>query len=217
MGYFSDANEVLASEIIGRYPRSKSAVIPLLHLAQEQEGWVTREAMLQIADLTGVTAAEVLGTGSFYEMFKFHPVGRYMVNVCTNISCQLLGGEELLNHVESTLDVSAGDTTEDGLFTVEEVECVAACTEAPCFTVNYRYFHRATPEVFDQVVSDLRDGHSPVDRGSAGDSGDMPEHGTLGRVRQEIPVDRMAGVVPPEQALGQPVWLPGPADVDADG
>ena len=217
MGYFSDANEVLANEIIGRYPRPKSAVIPLLHLAQEQEGWVTREAMLQIADLTGVTAAEVLGTGSFYEMFKFHPVGRYMVNVCTNISCQLLGGEELLNHVESTLDVSAGDTTEDGLFTVEEVECVAACTEAPCFTVNYRYFHRATPEVFDQVVSDLRDGHSPVDRGSAGDSGDMPEHGTLGRVRQEIPVDRMAGVVPPEQALGQPVWLPGPADVDADG
>jgi NADH-quinone oxidoreductase subunit E len=217
MGYFSDANEVLANEIIGRYPRPKSAVIPLLHLAQEQEGWVTREAMLQIADLTGVTAAEVLGTGSFYEMFKFHPVGRYMVNVCTNISCQLLGGEELLNHVESTLGISAGDTTEDGLFTVEEVECVAACTEAPCFTVNYRYFHRATPEVFDQVVSDLRDGHSPVDRGSAGDSGDMPEHGILGRVRQEIPVDRMAGVVPPEQALGQPVWLPGPADVDADG
>ena len=217
MGYFSDANEVLANEIIGRYPRPKSAVIPLLHLAQEQDGWVTREAMLQIADLTGVTAAEVLGTGSFYEMFKFHPVGRYMVNVCTNISCQLLGGEELLNHVESTLDVSAGDTTEDGLFTVEEVECVAACTEAPCFTVNYRYFHRATPEVFDQVVSDLRDGHSPVDRGSAGDSGDMPEHGTLGRVRQEIPVDRMAGVVPPEQAGEQPVWLPGSGEVDADG
>ena len=217
MGYFSEASEVLAAEIIDRYPRPKSAVIPLLHLAQEQEGWVTREAMLQIADLTGVTAAEVLGTGSFYEMFRFHPVGRYMVNVCTNISCQLLGGEELLNHVESTLGVSAGDTTEDGMFTVEDVECVAACTEAPCFTVNYRYFHRATPEVFDQVVSDLRDGHSPVDRGSAGDSGVMPEHGILGRVRQEIPVDRMAGVVPPEQALEQPVWLPGPADVDADG
>ena len=217
MGYFSDANEVLASEIIGRYPRPKSAVIPLLHLAQEQEGWVTREAMLQIADLTGVTAAEVLGTGSFYEMFKFHPVGRYMVNVCTNISCQLLGGEELLNHVESTLGISAGDTTEDGLFTVEEVECVAACTEAPCFTVNYRYFHRATPEVFDQVVSDLRGGHSPVERGRAGDSGDMPEHGTLGRVRQEIPAEKMAGVVAPEKAGEQPVWLPCSAEVDADG
>ncbi|MDP6696581.1 MAG: NAD(P)H-dependent oxidoreductase subunit E [Acidimicrobiales bacterium] len=217
MGYFSEANEVLAAEIIDRYPRPRSAVIPLLHLAQEQEGWVTREAMLQIADLTGVTVAEVLGTGSFYEMFKFHPVGRYMVNVCTNISCQLLGGEELLDHVESTLGVSAGDTTEDGMFTVEDVECVAACTEAPCFTVNYRYFHRATPEVFDQVVSDLRDGHSPVERGSAGDSGDMPEHGTLGRVRQEIPVDKMAGVVAPEKAGEQPVWLPGPAEVDADG
>ncbi|MBC8196160.1 MAG: NAD(P)H-dependent oxidoreductase subunit E [Acidimicrobiia bacterium] len=217
MGYFSDTNQSLALEIIGRYPRPKSAVIPLLHLAQEQEGWVTREAMLQIADLTGVTPAEVLGTGSFYEMFKFHPVGRYMVNVCTNISCQLLGGEELLDHVESTLGAGAGDTTEDGMFTVEDVECVAACTEGPCFTVNYRYFHRATPGVFDEVVADLREGRSPIQRGAAGDSGDMPEHGRLGRVRQEIPAGRRAGVVPPEQAGEQPVWLSSTAEVDTSG
>ncbi|HIM85205.1 MAG TPA: NADH-quinone oxidoreductase subunit E, partial [Acidimicrobiia bacterium] len=136
MAFFSSPNERLAREIIDRYPRPRSALIPLLHLAQEQEGWITREAMVQIADLTGSTPAEVLGTGSFYEMFKFHPVGRYMVNVCTNISCLLLGGEELLEHVESTLGVRSGGTTDDGLFTVEEAECVAACTEAPCFMVN---------------------------------------------------------------------------------
>ncbi|MCP4851763.1 MAG: NAD(P)H-dependent oxidoreductase subunit E [Actinomycetia bacterium] len=208
MSWFDPSNERIAREILARYPKPKSAVIPLLHLAQEQEGWVTPEAMVEIAAMTGTTAAEVLGTGSFYEMFKFHPVGRYVVNVCTNVSCQLLGGEELLEHAESTLGVRAGGTTDDGLFTVEDVECVAACTEAPCFTVNYRYFHRADTETFDEVVADLRAGRSPLVRGAAGDGGDIPDHGTLGRVRQHVPDDRRAGVVPPEDVTGSPAWMP---------
>jgi len=208
VSWFDPSNERIAREILARYPKPKSAVIPLLHLAQEQEGWVTPEAMAEIAAMTGTTAAEVLGTGSFYEMFKFHPVGRYVVNVCTNVSCQLLGGEELLEHAESTLGVRAGGTTDDGLFTVEDVECVAACTEAPCFTVNYRYFHRADTETFDEVVADLRAGRSPLVRGAAGDGGDIPDHGTLGRVRQHVPDDRRAGVVPPEDVTGPPAWMP---------
>jgi NADH-quinone oxidoreductase subunit E len=208
VSWFDPSNERIAREILARYPKPKSAVIPLLHLAQEQEGWVMPEAMVEIAAMTGTTAAEVLGTGSFYEMFKFHPVGRYVVNVCTNVSCQLLGGEELLEHAESTLGVRAGGTTDDGLFTVEDVECVAACTEAPCFTVNYRYFHRADTETFDEVVADLRAGRSPLVRGAAGDGGDIPDHGTLGRVRQHVPDDRRAGVVPPEDVTGPPAWMP---------
>ena len=96
MSYFTPDNLETAHEIISRYPRKKSALIPLLHLAQEQEGWVTDDAMRQIAELTDTTPDEVKGTGSFYEMFKFHPVGTYMINVCTNLACQLLGGEELL-------------------------------------------------------------------------------------------------------------------------
>jgi NADH-quinone oxidoreductase subunit E len=163
--------------------------------------------MVQIAELIGSTPAEVLGTASFYEMFKFHPVGRYVVNVCTNISCQLLGGEELLEHAETSLGVRAGGTSEDGLFTLEDVECVAACTEAPCFTVNYRYFHRATTGSFDEVVADIRAGRSPMQRGGAGDDGDLPEHGTLGRVRQHISDDRRAGVEAPENVTGAPPWL----------
>ncbi len=134
MSRFSAQNLATAEEIISRYPRAKSALIPLLHLAQEQDGHVTNEAMRHIAELTGVTPAEVKGTGSFYEMFKFHPVGRYVVNVCTNIACQLLGGEELLAHAEDVLGVEAGGTTADGMFTLEDVECVAACTEAPIST-----------------------------------------------------------------------------------
>jgi NADH-quinone oxidoreductase subunit E len=190
-------NEALALEIIGRYPRPRSALIPLLHLAQEQDGWVTDEAMDHIADLVGTTASEVLGTCSFYEMFKREPVGRYVINVCTNISCQLLGGEELLAHAQETLDVNPGGTTSDGLFTLEDVECIAACTEAPCLQVNYRYAHKVTHEQFDELVEDLR----------AGRRGDeIPPHGTLARVRQHIPADKAAGPSLPEGGT-EPSWI----------
>ncbi len=195
-----------AHEIIGRYPRSKSALIPLLHLAQELDGYVADDAMEQLAELVGCTPAEVIGTASFYEMFKFHPTGTYLVNVCTNISCQLLGGEELYEHASETLGVRSGGTTEDGKFTLEDVECVAACTEAPCFQVNYRYVHRADTEVFDQVIDDLKAGRRPAALADDGHD-DVAPHGTVARVRQHIPEDRGAGIVPPEQAPTAPHWL----------
>ncbi|MGI9598235.1 MAG: NADH-quinone oxidoreductase subunit NuoE, partial [Acidimicrobiales bacterium] len=142
MARLTAANVLLAREIIARYPRPKSALIPLLHLAQQQDGYVANDAMEHLAELLGITPAEVLGTCSFYEMFKREPVGRYMINICTNISCQLNGGEELLHHAEERLGIKPGGTTEDGLFTLEDVECIAACTEAPCLQVNYRYEYR---------------------------------------------------------------------------
>ena len=195
--YFTGENLAIAEEIISRYPMKKSALIPLLHLAQEQDGWVTDDAMRHIAELTDTTPAEVKGTGSFYEMFKFHPVGKYMINVCTNLSCQLLGGEELLEHAENVLGIKAGGTTDDGMFTIEDVECIAACTEAPCLQVNYRYRLRLTTDDLDQLIDDIRNGRTT----------DIPEHGTLGVVRQHIPAGQGAGIVPPEQANERPVWL----------
>ena len=192
----SAANEALAAEILGWFPRPRSALIPLLHLAQEQDGYLTDEAMRRVAELVDATPAEVKGTAGFYEMFRFEPVGTYLVNVCTNISCLLWGGEELLEHACETLDVQVGGTTDDGMFTVEEAECIAACTEAPCLQVNYRYRNRVTPDDFDRLVEDLRAGRL-----------DIPRHGALGAVRQSIPSERLAGVVPPEQAQEAPVWL----------
>lgn len=197
MARFTPDSLETALEIISRYPRPKSALIPLLHLAQEQDGWVTNDAMAHIAELIGCTPAEVLGTCSFYEMFKLQPVGTYVVNICTNISCQLLGGEELLEHAEKTLGIRAGSTTADGLITVEDVECIAACTEAPCLQVNYRYRYKVTNEAFDQLVADLRSGAL---------DGEIPPHGTVARVRQHIPADRAAGVAPPD-VNESPVWL----------
>jgi NADH-quinone oxidoreductase subunit E len=190
MGRLSDANVVVAREIIGRFPRPKSALIPLLHLAQEQDGYVSNDAMAHIAELVNVTSAEVYGTATFYEMFKFEPIGRYCINVCTNISCQLVGGWELLEHAEEHLGIKAGSTTSDGLFTIEDVECIAACTEAPALSVNYRYRYKVTPEGFDQLVDDLREGRL---------ADEIPPHGTLARVRQRT-TDRWAGTGTEAQA-----------------
>jgi NADH-quinone oxidoreductase subunit E len=178
MSRLSDHHVVVAKEIIARYPRPKSALIPLLHLAQEQNGYITNDAMAHIAELLGITSAEVYGTATFYEMFKFEPVGRYCINVCTNISCQLVGGWELLEHVESTLGIKSGSTTADGMFTVEDVECIAACTEAPALQINYRYRYRVTADDVEQLIGDLRAGRL---------SDEIPPHGTLARIRQRTP------------------------------
>lgn len=191
MSRLTDANVELARAMMARFPRPKSALIPLLHLAQEQDGYVTNAAMAHIAELVGVTPAEVYGTATFYEMFKFEPVGRYCINVCTNISCQLLGAWELLHHAEATLGVKAGSTTPDGMFTVEDVECIAACTEAPAIQVNYRYRNKVSPADFDQLVDDLRAGRL---------DGEIPRHGTLARVRQHVEADRWASTGTEAQA-----------------
>ena len=196
MARFSEVNLGIASEIISRYPRPKSALIPLLHLAQEQDGYVADDAMEHIAELIGVTPAEVLGTCSFYEMFKREPVGDYLVNVCSNIACMLLGGEELLHHLEGRLGIKAGSTTADGTFTLEDVECIAACTEAPCLQVNYRYFYKVTPADADQLIDDLRAGRR---------AHEVPKHGTLARIRQQTPAERRAGNAVPGDAE-EPSW-----------
>lgn len=207
MSRLTQENVEVAGEIMARYPRRTSALIPLLHLAQEQDGWVTPEAMAHIAELVGVTAAEVLGTASFYEMLKLHPVGRYVVNVCTNISCQLVGGEDLLAHAEEVLGIKAGNTTPDGMFTLEDVECIAACTEAPAIQVNYRYCHNVSVSELDHLIDDLRNGRRD----------DIPPHGVLALVRQHIPDDRRAGAVAPE-AKEAPVWFaPAAAPGNAGG
>lgn len=199
MAFFDDANRALATEIIARYPRPRSAMIPLLHLAQEQHGWIPDEAMVEIADLVGTTSAEVLGTCSFYEMFKRHEVGTYVINVCSTMSCALMGAADLLHHLEGRLGIKAGGTTSDGMFTIEAAECQAACTEAPCLQVNYRHRYRVTPEMADQLIDDLASGAL---------DGEIPRHGVLARTRQHIPADRAVGAVPPELVNEAPVWFP---------
>lgn len=199
MSRLNEANVQFAREIIGRYPQPRSATIPLLHLAQQQNGYVTNESIAHIAELVGATAAEVLGTCTFYEMFKMKPVGKYLINVCGTMSCALMGAADLIHRAEQVLGIRVGDTTDDGLFTLEQAECQAACTEAPCLQVNYRYRYRVTPAEFDTLVDDLRSGRL---------DDEIPPHGTVATVRQHIPADRGVGAVSPDDVTTAPAWLP---------
>jgi len=151
MTFFTEPNRVRAKEIVTRYPRPKSAILPLAHLAQDQEGWLSPAAMDEIAELTEVTSAEVQGTCSFYTMFKRRPCGKLVVSVCTNVTCLVTGGPEILEHLEehyaTDLDV-----------TVEEVECLAACGGAPSMQVNYEFHEKLTPETARGLVEEYRTG-----------------------------------------------------------
>ena len=148
---FTPANLELARDIIARYPHKKSATLPLLHLAQDQDGWVTPEAMEEVADLLDLTPAVVLGTCSFYTMFKREPVGSLLVSVCTNVACLVNGGPELLEHLRHR---HAGDDD----VTVEEVECIAACDLAPVIQVNYEFHGPLTNDAADQLVDEYKSG-----------------------------------------------------------
>jgi NADH-quinone oxidoreductase E subunit len=177
--------------LVDLYPEPRSALIPLCHLAQEQDGWLRPEAMAEIADLVGVTAAEVRGTATFYDMLHTEPVGTYVVSVCTNIACLLDGATELLAHAESHLGTRAGGTTPDGVFTLEESECLADCDRTPCVQVNHRYVGAQTAESFDALVADLRAGNLAAT---------VPPHGTLVRVRRTVGLTAERKAVAAERA-----------------
>ena len=176
MSAFSPEMRTRAEQLVAVYPQRRSALIPLCHLAQEQEGYLTEALMIEIAELTGVTPAEVRGTVTFYDMLHTEPVGRYVVSVCTNIACLLAGGQEMLEHAEGKLGIRAGGTTQDGRFTIEEAECLADCDIAPCVQVNSRFVRTTTTDALDSLIDEL----------SSGDRSDIPPHGTLIRVQRSV-------------------------------
>src|SRR5204862_7315549 len=150
-------------------------------VGQDRDGWLTPDGLKHVVELMDLTAAEVYGTATFYDMFFTHPVGRHLGSVCTNIACLLNGGYELLEHAEERLGVRAGGTTADGEFTLEEVECIALCGNAPCMTVNWRFFGDVTPDAFDRLLDDVEAGRR---------ADEIPPHGTLCRVRRAVGLEK---------------------------
>ena len=146
----TDADRKRAQQIIARYPHAKSALLPLLHLAQDRDGWVTPAAMEEVADLVGLTPAQVLGVCSFYTMLKREPVGRFVVSVCTNVSCLVNGGGELCESLKSQY------AADPDVF-VEEVECIAHCDHAPAFQVNYDFHGPADVAGASDVIAQYKD------------------------------------------------------------
>ncbi len=177
MARLDEDNVVRARELIALYPHKRSATIPVLHVLQEQDGYLSPDGIEHVAELLDLTPAEVRGTASFYEMFHLQPVGRYLVAVCTNIACMLAGAYELLEHMEQRLGVTLGGTTADGMFTLEDTECLALCGNAPCLVVNWRYFGDMAPERWDTLSNDLADGRL---------DDEVPHHGTLCRVMRSV-------------------------------
>lgn len=147
-----------AKEIISRYPDSRSALLPLLHLVQSEEGHVTRTGMAFCAEVLGLTTAEVTAVATFYSMYRRKPSGDYQVGVCTNTLCAVMGGDAIFESLQEHLGVGNEGTTEDGKVTLEHIECNAACDFAPVVMVNWEFFDNQTPETAKRLVDDLRAG-----------------------------------------------------------
>ena len=144
-------------ELAGGYPQSRSAVLPALRLAQEQYGWLSPEALREVGDALDLTPAYCQAVASFYDMFHMKPVGRHLVEVCTNISCALVGAQQVLEAFESELGVKAGETTEDGDVTLRALECAGGCGWGTVVAIDHRYREPVRPEDVPTIVSELRD------------------------------------------------------------
>jgi NADH-quinone oxidoreductase subunit E len=160
---FSEVTRDRARQIIARYPegRSRSALLPMLHLVQSEEGFVSPAGVAFCAEMLGLTKAEVGAVATFYTMYKRRPTGDWLVSVCTNTMCGVLGGDAAYKAISDHLGVEHDETTADGTITLEHAECLAACDYAPVMTVNYEFFDKVEPDTALDLVKQLQNGQRP--------------------------------------------------------
>lgn len=146
-----------AQELISHYPegKQKSAILPILHLAQEQWGWVSPEVQDYVAEMLHIKPIEVYEVATFYTMFHIEPVGKHVIEYCRTGPCVLMGGEQVYAHLKEKLGIEAGETTADGKFTIKEVECLAACGWGPCFQIREQYYMNLTNQKVDEIIDEL--------------------------------------------------------------
>ena len=154
---FSKDIQTKVDNLLNRYPIKQNALIPILLLAQqENEGWLTEEWMQHVADICEVPLTHVEGVVTFYTMFRLKRPGKFHLQVCTCVPCCLVGGTELLEHTENKLNIHAGHTTADGEFSIEEMECIGACSFAPAIIVNEDYHEQVTPDKMNKLIDQLK-------------------------------------------------------------
>jgi NADH-quinone oxidoreductase subunit E len=146
-------------EVAQQYPESRSAVLPALRIAQERYGWLSREALEQVADALDLTPAYCMSVASFYDMFHLEPVGKHVVEVCSNVCCGLANAQAVLEAFERELGVGPGETTSDGEITLRAVECLGGCSTPTIVAVDHRYRQSVTPDDVAAIVGELRDGN----------------------------------------------------------
>jgi NADH-quinone oxidoreductase subunit E len=154
--------EVDAKEIIGRYPEPRSALLPLLHLVQSEDGYVTPAGLEFCGEQLGLTGAEVAAVASFYTMYRRGPTGEYLVGVCTNTLCAVMGGDAIFDSLKEHLGIGNDETTDDNSITLQHIECNAACDFAPVVMVNWEFFDNQTCESARELVDALRSGNPPA-------------------------------------------------------
>jgi NADH-quinone oxidoreductase subunit E len=152
----------LGAQVIARYPRPRSALMPLLYLVQAEQGYVSPDGIKLVAEILGLTTAEVSAVSTFYTMYKRHPCGDYAVGVCTNTLCAVMGGDAIFAALKEHLGVGNNGTTPDGKVTLEHIECNAACDYAPVMMVNWEFFDNQTVESAKELVDRLRAGDPPT-------------------------------------------------------
>lgn len=157
---FSDQAEAQFADLLSRYPNNLAAMLPVLHLAQREFGWISVEVMDYVAEKLEVHPTKVLQAATFYTMYNKQPIGKCHIQVCTTLTCALMDGYGILQYLEETLGIKVGETTPDGNFTLSEVECLASCGSAPMFQVSYsdgesEYFEDLTTERVDEVLKEL--------------------------------------------------------------
>jgi NADH-quinone oxidoreductase E subunit len=177
---FSPENHDAARQIIAKYPagRQASALLPLLHLAQRQNGgWLTMPALDYIAELLEMPSIRVYEVATFYTMFKLRPIGRYHIEVCTNLPCWLRGSDEILETCRRKLGITVGETSTDGLFTISEAECLGACVNAPMAQIGDDYYEDLSPESMEKILHALARGEKPKAGSQIGRHGAEPAGG----------------------------------------
>ena len=153
---FSEEARKEINEIVSHYPEKRSALIPLLHLAQKENGYLSEPVMRHVAEVLDLTPIQVYEVATFYSMFNLKPVGKYLLRVCHNLSCSLLGADSLIDYLRERLGIEIGETTSDNLFTLKTVECLASCGTAPVMQVNDDYHENLTKEKVDVLLERLK-------------------------------------------------------------
>jgi len=153
---FSEPTLKRLDELLKLYPEKRAALLPALWLAQKEFGYLSQEAMAYVAGRLGLTPAYVYGVSTFYSMFNKEPVGKYLIQVCTNLPCALLGAEHVVDYLTQKLGIKAGETTPDRKFTLLRVECLGACGVAPMMQINDTYYENLTREKIDQILRELK-------------------------------------------------------------
>lgn len=153
---FSDKIKKEVMDIIARYPKKKAALLPVLHVAQQEFGFIGEDTERMVAGLLDIKPVQVREVVTFYTMYNRQPVGKYHIQVCSNLTCSLLGAESLIDYLKKKFNIDLGETTEDKKFTISTVECLGACEQAPCMMVNFDYYGDLDKGKIDEILDNLK-------------------------------------------------------------